>query len=275
MQIPFLSESELPVGQQCQMPNHVNVRRLLKSYVLHLVGAYQRDGRKVKAVKVYRVRHQSLSLQEYRKGIKEPWDPDTFVSVYMGDFDTHGEPLNLSSDLALPVYIASSVGLMCPALGEGTDAGGLVHILPWKIFWRPLPVLGAADGPRWLDAPGHFSLLHRASMPATPPGFATPRENGWKVSDAMNAETPSSSATPADSSRLSYWREWEEFWFRPADPIRLGLIRIGTGLVVLMTFATYAFDLQTFLGKQAWLNTETAARRGPQQAARADAAIGK
>jgi hypothetical protein len=68
----------------------------------------------------------------------------------------------------------------------------------------------------------------------------------------MNAETPESSAAPGASLGSRYWRSWEEFWFDPADPLRLGLMRIGTGIVVLITFISYSLVLQDLLGKHAW-----------------------
>jgi hypothetical protein len=50
---------------------------------------------------------------------------------------------------------------------------------------------------------------------------------------------------------------WNRFWFTPADPTLLGLIRICCGLVTLYTFLAYSFDLQKLLGEHAWLDLET------------------
>ena len=41
-------------------------------------------------------------------------------------------------------------------------------------------------------------------------------------------------------------RGWERFWFAPADPTLLGLIRICCGLITLYTALVYSFELQTF-----------------------------
>jgi hypothetical protein len=49
---------------------------------------------------------------------------------------------------------------------------------------------------------------------------------------------------------------WERFWFTPADPTTLGLIRICAGLVVLYVHLAYTFDLQALLGKDAWFSLE-------------------
>jgi hypothetical protein len=50
---------------------------------------------------------------------------------------------------------------------------------------------------------------------------------------------------------------WTRFWFRPANPLPLGLVRICAGLVILYTHLAYTFDLQTFLGEHGWLDLAT------------------
>src|SRR5580704_2547371 len=47
---------------------------------------------------------------------------------------------------------------------------------------------------------------------------------------------------------------WNRFWFTPADPLPLGLMRICGGLMLLYTTVAYTPDLQEFFGKDAWLN---------------------
>jgi hypothetical protein len=51
---------------------------------------------------------------------------------------------------------------------------------------------------------------------------------------------------------------WDRFWFRPADPTTLGLIRICCGLITLYVHLAYSYDLQEFFGRDAWYNLETA-----------------
>jgi len=41
---------------------------------------------------------------------------------------------------------------------------------------------------------------------------------------------------------------WNRFWYRPSDPITLGVLRIFTGLYASYWVATYAFDLLRFFG---------------------------
>lgn len=47
---------------------------------------------------------------------------------------------------------------------------------------------------------------------------------------------------------------WNRFWFAPADPTVLGLVRICAGLVVLYIHLAYSFDLQAVFGSDAWVN---------------------
>ena len=56
---------------------------------------------------------------------------------------------------------------------------------------------------------------------------------------------------------LPRWlRGWEQFWFTPADPALLAVMRICCGLVVLYTFFAYSFKLQEFMGENAWNNLQ-------------------
>lgn len=57
----------------------------------------------------------------------------------------------------------------------------------------------------------------------------------------------------ADTGFLPRWLgSWEQFWFTPADPSLLGLIRITTGLIVVYTMFAYSFSLQDMMGEHAW-----------------------
>ncbi len=51
-------------------------------------------------------------------------------------------------------------------------------------------------------------------------------------------------------------RRWEQFWFTPADPTMLGLIRITCGMIAIYTLMAYTFHLQDFMGKDAWHDLE-------------------
>lgn len=47
---------------------------------------------------------------------------------------------------------------------------------------------------------------------------------------------------------------WNRFWFTPADPTILALIRICCGLLTVYTLFAYTQDLEAFFGRDAWLN---------------------
>jgi hypothetical protein len=49
---------------------------------------------------------------------------------------------------------------------------------------------------------------------------------------------------------------WNRFWFTPADPTVLGLIRIYVGLLVLYSHLAYTSDLQEMLGPDAWIDQQ-------------------
>jgi hypothetical protein len=49
---------------------------------------------------------------------------------------------------------------------------------------------------------------------------------------------------------------WNRFWFAPADPTTLGLIRICCGILVLYVHLCYTYDLQTIFGPHAWTDAQ-------------------
>lgn len=60
---------------------------------------------------------------------------------------------------------------------------------------------------------------------------------------------------------------WNRFWFTPADPATLGLLRILAGAMILYTHAVWTLDLTAFLGRESWLNRDvvTLMQRGGWQ----------
>ena len=52
---------------------------------------------------------------------------------------------------------------------------------------------------------------------------------------------------------------WNRFWFSPADPAALGLIRILAGTMMLYTHVIWTRDLSGFFGPNAWLTPEAVA----------------
>jgi hypothetical protein len=49
-------------------------------------------------------------------------------------------------------------------------------------------------------------------------------------------------------------QSWNRFWFSPADPTPLGLMRICCGLVAFYVVLAYSVDLQELFGEDAWIN---------------------
>lgn len=46
---------------------------------------------------------------------------------------------------------------------------------------------------------------------------------------------------------------WNRFWFTPADPLPLGVVRVGVGLIALYVVVTFGFDLRRFFDPQTGL----------------------
>jgi hypothetical protein len=51
-------------------------------------------------------------------------------------------------------------------------------------------------------------------------------------------------------------RGWDRFWFTPADPTLLAVIRIWTGLMLLYTHAVWGLALDDFFGPKSWLSPQ-------------------
>ena len=53
---------------------------------------------------------------------------------------------------------------------------------------------------------------------------------------------------------------WNQFWFAPADPTTLCLIRVLAGLMLFYTHAVWTLDLEAFFGEHSWLSREVIAQ---------------
>lgn len=62
---------------------------------------------------------------------------------------------------------------------------------------------------------------------------------------------------PSEGFFMTAIRAWDRFWFRPADPTVLGMVRILVGLVALYVHAAYTPDLLDFVGPNGWVSQET------------------
>jgi len=52
------------------------------------------------------------------------------------------------------------------------------------------------------------------------------------------------------------WRAWNRFWFTPADPATLSLIRLLAGAMLFYTHLVWSLDLSAFIGPDGWLPVE-------------------
>jgi hypothetical protein len=49
---------------------------------------------------------------------------------------------------------------------------------------------------------------------------------------------------------------WNRFWFTPADPATLGMIRLLAGAMIVYTHWVWGLELQSFFGPTSWVNRE-------------------
>lgn len=64
-----------------------------------------------------------------------------------------------------------------------------------------------------------------------------------------------SDARPEDAPGwISEWAQaWNTFWFTPADPIPLAIVRIGTGVLLTWSCIVWLLDPDAFFGDRGWL----------------------
>src|SRR5262249_21382046 len=60
----------------------------------------------------------------------------------------------------------------------------------------------------------------------------------------------------AMKSLPSWLEHWNRFWFTPADPTPLGLLRTCCCVVVLSVHLLYTPNLYVYFGKEAWLDAQ-------------------
>jgi hypothetical protein len=76
-----------------------------------------------------------------------------------------------------------------------------------------------------------------------------------KQISAHDAHTPASNEDDEHPLMFAV-RAWDRFFFRPADPTALGLIRITIGIVLLYVHFVYCIGLTNYLGPDAWINNK-------------------
>ncbi len=68
---------------------------------------------------------------------------------------------------------------------------------------------------------------------------------------------PTIDPRPLFKPAVNLARAWEQFWFTPADPTVLGVVRICTGLMLLYILITSTPFLPWLYGKDAWVDLRT------------------
>jgi uncharacterized membrane protein YphA (DoxX/SURF4 family) len=69
----------------------------------------------------------------------------------------------------------------------------------------------------------------------------------------------------AEGSWLGDWlRAWDRFWFTPADPLPLAVIRICTGLLLTWSALVWLLDAEAFFSSRGWLASEHVGRLNDQ-----------
>src|SRR5262249_51380021 len=69
-----------------------------------------------------------------------------------------------------------------------------------------------------------------------------------------NASNAASFGEKIRSTLMPPVRAWERFWFTPADPTPLGLMRICAGIIILYTVVVQSFDLYELYGPDGWID---------------------
>jgi hypothetical protein len=65
-----------------------------------------------------------------------------------------------------------------------------------------------------------------------------------------------STAAPAPGLARRAWESWSAFFFRPADALPLGVVRIGVGALLVWNLLVLGLDLHDFLGSDGWIGPE-------------------
>lgn len=71
----------------------------------------------------------------------------------------------------------------------------------------------------------------------------------------MNAQSTTSSGAPSSTIEAT----WTRFWFEPADPRPLALVRMATAMLALVLLASYSADLDAWFGRGGMIPADPAA----------------
>lgn len=78
------------------------------------------------------------------------------------------------------------------------------------------------------------------------------------------ADAPPEQGGAGESWCGSWARAWNAFWFTPADPLPLAVVRIATGLLLAWSSLVWLSDVDAFFGAGGWLPPERVWRMNDQ-----------
>jgi hypothetical protein len=74
------------------------------------------------------------------------------------------------------------------------------------------------------------------------------------VKNTRLTHAPETPASEAIAPRKGFGSSWTSFWFSPADPIALHIVRVLAGLVFLGWLLPFAGDVEAFFGQNGWFD---------------------
>lgn len=88
---------------------------------------------------------------------------------------------------------------------------------------------------------------------------------GRRGGQAAGRSAAASAAAPRPRGWLGEWADaWNAFWFTPADPLPLAVIRIATGAILTWACVVWLLDADAFFGARGWLRPDQVWRQNDQ-----------
>ena len=122
---------------------------------------------------------------------------------------------------------------------------------------RRLPPQSGRSEPRPADViPGPWSAVE--SVPAA-------RSTAVGKGSAVFTGQPAGQGGSSEQGWFAAWGEaWDRFWFTPADPLPLAIVRIIAGTLLAWSCAVWLMDVDAFFGPHGWLRDGDVERMNDQ-----------
>ena len=122
---------------------------------------------------------------------------------------------------------------------------------------RRLPPQSGRSEPRPADViPGPWSAVE--SAPAA-------RSTAVGKGSAVFTGQPAGQGGSSEQGWFAAWGEaWDRFWFTPADPLPLAIVRIIAGTLLAWSCAVWLMDVDAFFGPHGWLRDGDVERMNDQ-----------